>query len=76
MFGRTELTLFTDDGAQEAEQDNEYEAFLCILRDISERKRADEELRKHRDHLQELVDERTGNCWWQWKRRSRRIALI
>ena len=57
---RTELTLFTDDGAQEAEQDNEYGAFLCILRDITERKRADEELRRHRDHLQELVDERTG----------------
>ena len=58
---RTELTLFTDDGAKEAEEDNEYEAFLCILRDITERKRADEELLRHRDHLQELVDERTAD---------------
>ncbi|MCP4648280.1 MAG: PAS domain S-box protein, partial [bacterium] len=28
--------------------------------EISERRRAEEELRKHRDHLEELVDERTA----------------
>lgn len=31
----------------------------AVVRDISERKRAEAELRKHRDHLEEMVNERT-----------------
>lgn len=33
--------------------------FVTIYTDITERKKADDELRQHRDHLQELVAERT-----------------
>ncbi len=37
------------------------EVYLCIsARDITERKQAEHELRQHRDHLQELVAERTA----------------
>ncbi len=34
--------------------------FLGVLRDISERKRTEEELEKYRNHLQNLVEERTA----------------
>ena len=33
--------------------------FTVMLRDITDRMKAEEELRKHRDHLEELVEERT-----------------
>ncbi len=33
----------------------------AVVRDITDRKKAEEELKKHRDHLEELVTERTNN---------------
>lgn len=53
-----DLMLF-DDFAEDTATPNEetFEAFLCILRDITERKRIDEELRAHQEHLEELVEE-------------------
>jgi len=35
-------------------------ALQIVVRDIAERKRTEEELRKHRDHLKDLVDQRTA----------------
>ncbi|MCZ7402801.1 MAG: PAS domain S-box protein [Candidatus Methanoperedens sp.] len=38
----------------------EVDAVMGITRDITDRKLAEEELKKHRDHLEELVNERTN----------------
>lgn len=42
-----------------ARSDGSY-IFIAIIRDITERKQAEEELKRHRNHLQELVKERTA----------------
>ena len=41
------------------ERDGELMGFVAVARDITQRKRAEGELRKHRDHLEELVAERS-----------------
>lgn len=38
---------------------NDQSYIVAVARDITERKRADQELRKYREHLEELVNERT-----------------
>ena len=53
-----DLVLF-DDYSMPTSMSRAGEAFLCILRDITERKRVDEELHQHREHLEQLVDEQT-----------------
>ena len=52
-----DLVLFDDFSECAGAGDSGYEAFLCILRDITGRKRVDQELRLHRDHLEQLVAE-------------------
>ena len=54
-----DLVLFDDFSDAASASDAGYEAFLCILRDVTERKRIDEELRRHREELEQLVDEQT-----------------
>lgn len=46
-------------GAQVKAPDGNIIGYLGIIRDITERKHIEEELRNHREHLEELVEERT-----------------
>lgn len=43
------------------DEDGNVSGYLGVATDISERKSAEAELRRHRDHLQDLVDERTSD---------------
>lgn len=67
--GHYELKINAQDGVDrwimltatpENDRNGRYRGAVAIFRDISERKRADEELRLHREHLEELVQERTN----------------
>ncbi len=42
------------------DSDGNVECYFAFVIDITDRKQAEEELKKHRDHLEELVKERTG----------------
>ena len=54
-----DLVLFDDYSDGGLQPNSSYEAFLCILRDVTERKRVDEELRLHRENLEQLVHDQT-----------------
>ncbi len=55
-----DLVLFNDYSDADQSEDAAYEAVLCILRDITERKRVAEELRRHREELENLVEEQVA----------------
>lgn len=56
---KQDLLLFDDEGTNEDAADAGFEAFLAIFHDITERKRIDEELRRHQEELEVLVEEQT-----------------
>jgi len=53
------------------DEKGEVVASAHLIRDITERKRAEEELRKYRDHLGELVEERTAELQHEITQRKR-----
>ena len=63
LIESSDMILFDDFGDEneddEPEENTDYDAFLCILHDITERKAIDEELRQHREELEDLVEQQT-----------------
>lgn len=55
-----DLVMFDDFSDSPTGDTPGYEAFLCILRDITERKHIDEELRVHRENLEMLIDDQVA----------------
>jgi len=53
------------------DRDNQAQGILGIIRDITERKRAEDELREYREHLEELVTERTARLEHEIMERKR-----
>jgi len=49
-----------DSGAPMRDEQGNIIGTVMVFRDVTERKRVEEELRQHRDHLEELVEERAG----------------
>ncbi len=60
-YKRKDGTVFISEtiGAQVKDAGGKDIGFIGIFRDITERKNGEEELKKHRDHLEKLVTERT-----------------
>lgn len=52
--------LYIEGNACAIQKDGKIKGILTVIRDITKRKEAEAELEKHRDHLEELVKERTN----------------
>lgn len=59
MYKRKNGTLYAVEVRLQLSRSESPPVFVAIIQDITERKRAEEELKRHRDHLEELVTERT-----------------
>lgn len=57
---KNDMVLFDDFGEDEETPSDEYETVLCIFHDITERKEIDTELTRHREALEQLVEEQTA----------------
>ena len=52
--------IIADSGAPVRGTDGSIIGVVMVFRDVTEQKRAEDELTRHREHLEELVEERTG----------------
>jgi PAS domain S-box-containing protein len=60
LIGRDGTEIPVDDsGAPIMDEQGDMRGVVLIFRDVGEKRRAEEELIKHREHLEELVEERT-----------------
>jgi PAS domain S-box-containing protein len=83
---RQEVTLIAADGERQyvlrsaclSDRGSSSGAHLLVLRDITERKRADRELASYRDHLEDLVEQRTNELMESRDklRQSERLASL
>ena len=67
-----------DSGAPIIDNDGNLFGVVLVFHDVTERKQIEDELRKHREHLEELVDERTAELHSAQEEllRKQRLAAI
>ena len=56
----SDMMLFDAEPDGDSSAESGFDGFLCILHDITQRKHIDDELRQHRERLEQLVEEQVG----------------
>ncbi len=60
MLSDGSIRVISSNGAPRFDEQGEFAGYRGVSRDITDKVRDEQELRRHRDHLQELVEERTA----------------